>query len=76
MTSRPLPKRRALATSPFTRKVVIPPTTSAFEVGDRVTLDSCGVGRVLSVTETHVTIDFGATGVRQVAAGTSGFSRL
>jgi hypothetical protein len=76
MTSRPLPKRRALATSPFTRKVVTPPTTAAFAVGDRVTLDSCGLGRVLSVTETHVTIDFGDTGIRQVAAGTSGFSRL
>jgi preprotein translocase subunit YajC len=76
MTSGPARYRRTLATSPFTRKAVVEPSTAAFEVGDRVTLDSCGLGRVLSVSETHVTIDFGETGIRRVAAGTRGFSRL
>jgi preprotein translocase subunit YajC len=65
-----------LATSPFVRREVTPPTTDGYNVGDRVTLDSCGMGRVLKVTDDFVIVDFGAAGVRQVAAGATGFSLL
>jgi hypothetical protein len=54
----------------------VPPTTAGFEIGDRVTLDSLGMGRVTHVTLDAVTVDFGAGGLRRIAAGTKGFSRL
>jgi FKBP-type peptidyl-prolyl cis-trans isomerase 2 len=58
------------------RKEVVPPSTAGFEVGDRVTLDSWGMGRVTGVTEDAVMVDFGAAGIRRIPAGTRGFSRL
>jgi hypothetical protein len=76
MASRPSAPRRFLATSPFNRQEVVPPTTSGFHTGDLVTLDSCGMGKVLSVTTECVTVDFGASGIRQILAGTRGFSLL
>jgi hypothetical protein len=76
MSSRPRPAGRVLPTSPFKREEVVPATTAGFEVGDRVTLDSLGMGRVTHVTLEAVTVDFGAGGVRRIAAGTKGFSRL
>jgi Protein of unknown function (DUF3553) len=65
-----------LPTSPFRREPVVAPSTAEFSVGDRVTLDSWGMGRVTAVTEDAVTVDFGAAGVRRIPAGTKGFSRL
>lgn len=52
------------------------PTTDGFHVGDRVTLDSWGMGRVTEVTADAVTVDFGTAGLRRIPAGTKGFSRL
>jgi preprotein translocase subunit YajC len=65
-----------LPTSPFRREEVTVPSTAAFHVGDRVTLDSCGLGRVVAVSEHYVTVDFGSAGTRRVAAGARGFSLL
>jgi preprotein translocase subunit YajC len=54
----------------------VPPSTDGFAVGDRVTLDSWGMGRVVEVTEHDVVVDFGSAGVRRIPAGTKGFSLL
>jgi hypothetical protein len=76
MTSRPVPRGRVLATSPFVREEIVPPSTAEFSVGDRVTLDTVGMGRVVQTTEREVIVDFGSAGRRRVPAGTKGFSRL
>ena len=76
MRSRPRTTGRVLTTSPFTRESYVAPTTDDFHVGDRVTLDSRGRGRVVEVTEEFVVVDFGADGRGVVRAGTPGFSRL
>jgi hypothetical protein len=76
MRSRPRPTGRALTTSPFIREANVAPTTADFHVGDRVTLDSRGMGRVIEVTEEYVVVDFGTSGRGYVPAGTKGFSRL
>ncbi len=76
MASHPPARRRVLSTSPFVRKEAVPPSTAGFSVGDRVTLDSWGMGRVLEVTEVDVLVDFGAAGERRIPAETKGFSRL
>ncbi len=67
---------RALPTSPFTRKEHVPPTTDGFAVGDRVTLDSWGMGTVTEVTPDYLVVDFRAAGLRRIPAGTKGFSLL
>jgi hypothetical protein len=76
MRSRPRPAGRAPATSPFIREAYVAPTTTEFHVGDRVTLDSQGMGRVVEVTEDYVIVDFGTAGRGCVPAGMKGFSRL
>ncbi|MBK7623819.1 MAG: hypothetical protein IPJ14_14415 [Kineosporiaceae bacterium] len=76
MSSRPPARGRVLPTSPFTREAHVPPTTAGFEVGDRVTLDSWGMGKVVEVTERDIIVDFGAAGIQRIPAGTKGFSRL
>jgi hypothetical protein len=76
MSPRPPARGRVLPTSPFRREEVPPPTTDEFRPGDRVTLDSWGMGRVVEVTETAVMVDFGSAGIRRIPAGTRGFSRL
>jgi hypothetical protein len=70
------PPGRALPTSPFVREEQVPPSTDGFEVGDRVTLDSWGMGRVIQVTPEYVVVDFGTGGLRNIPAGTKGFSLL
>ena len=72
----PRPPGRVLPTSPFVREEQVPPSTDGFEVGDRVTLDSCGMGRVIQVTPDYVVVDFGSGGLRNIPAGTKGFSLL
>jgi hypothetical protein len=72
----PRPSGRSLPTSPFTRKEYVPPSTEGFAVGDRVTLDSWGMGRVTEVTPDYVVVDFGSAGLRRIPAGTKGFSLL
>jgi hypothetical protein len=76
MPRRPPARGRVLSTSPFVREEIIPPSTSDFSEGDRVTLDSWGMGRVVEVTEFDVVVDFGKAGVQRIPAGTKGFSRL
>jgi hypothetical protein len=76
MSTRPRPRARSLPTSPFVRADVEPPSTAEFAVGDRVTLDSWGMGRVTQVTDEAVIVDFGSAGLRRIPAGTKGFSRL
>ena len=70
------PPARHLPTSPFRREAAKPPTTEGFSVGDRVTLDSWGMGKVTEVTPEYVVVDFGAAGLRRIPAGTKGFSLL
>jgi hypothetical protein len=76
VASRPRAAGRVLKTSPFVREAYVPPSTAGFAVGDRVTLDSWGMGRVMEVTDDFVLVDFGGAGLRQIPAGTRGFSRL
>jgi hypothetical protein len=73
---RPPPPGRSLPTSPFTRTEYVPPSTDGFAVGDRVTLDSWGMGRVTEVTPDYIVVDFGSAGLRRIPAGTKGFSLL
>ncbi|MCX4747490.1 hypothetical protein OG455_18535 [Kitasatospora sp. NBC_01287] len=57
--------RRHLPTSPF--KAAVPPTPKRFAVGDRVTHDEYGLGRVVGAEgagEVAVLVDFGARVVR------------
>ena len=72
----PRPPGRTLATSPFTREEHVPPTTDGFAVGDRVTLDSWGMGTVTEVTPQYLVVDFRSAGLRRIPAGTKGFSLL
>lgn len=72
----PRPAGRVLPTSPFVRAPYVQPTTAGFSVGDRVTLDSRGMGRVLDVTEAYVIVDFGGGEKACVPAGTAGFARI
>ena len=66
-----------LPTSPFHREEHVPPTTADFSVGDRVTLDSWGMGRVVQVNDNDVVVDFGGkAGEQRIPVGTKGFSRL
>jgi hypothetical protein len=62
MTTRSGAKRRHLASSPF--KPEPEPVIEVFEVGDRVSHDSYGVGRVTSAEDAAVTVDFGSRSVR------------
>ena len=50
------PQRRHLASSPF--KAPAEPIIEQFEVGDPVTHDSYGMGRVVDVETGAVTVDF------------------
>ena len=52
------------------------PTTDGFQVGDRVTLDSWGMGKVTEVTPDYLVVDFRTAGLRRIPAGTKGFSLL
>ena len=55
--------RRHLASSPF--KPPVPEVVQTFEVGERVTHDAYGLGRVVTVEgEAAVVVDFGSSRVR------------
>jgi hypothetical protein len=68
--------RRVLPTSPFKAKEIVIPSTDDFSVGDRVTHDRRGMGRVVRVDEQYVTVEFGPGDICRVPAGARGFSRL
>jgi hypothetical protein len=72
----PRPPSRALPTSPFVRQEQVPPSTAGLAVGDRVTLDSWGMGRVTEVTTEYVVVDFRGAGLRNIPEGTKGFYAL
>ena len=76
MPSRPRNTSRAPITSPFLRETPVAPSTAGFSIGDRVTLDSRGLGRVVEVTQEYVVVDFGGNERSCVPAGAKGFSRL
>jgi hypothetical protein len=76
MRPRPRATGQALSTSPFVRTSYVAPTTADFHIGDRVTLDSHGLGRVIDVTDEYVVVDFGTAGRGHIPAGAKGFSRL
>jgi hypothetical protein len=63
--TRPAPKKRHLASSPFAPPVE--PVIEEFEVEDRVSHDLYGLGRVISVEANAVTVDFGSEKVRIVS---------
>lgn len=65
MTTRSGATRRHLASSPF--KPEPEPVIETFEVEDRVSHDSYGVGRVVSTESGAVTVDFGSKTVRIVS---------
>jgi hypothetical protein len=65
MTSRPGSRQRHLASSPFPPK--IEPVIEQFELGDRVSHDAYGLGRVISVESGAVTVDFRSQTVRIVS---------
>lgn len=57
MTTRPRAQRTHLASSPFKPK--IEPEIQRFEVDDRVSHQSYGLGRVVNQESAAVTVDFG-----------------
>ena len=65
MTTRLVPKRHHLATSPF--KPEPERVSETFEVDDRVSHDSYGVGRVVITEPAAVSVDFGSQTVRIVS---------
>jgi hypothetical protein len=56
------PPRPRHASSPFQPQVE--PTIELFELGDRVSHDSYGLGRVVGVDAGGATVDFGGSTVR------------
>ncbi len=56
MTSRSRPQRRHLASSPFKPDVV--PEIETFELHDRVSHQSYGLGRVVGTEKAAVTVNF------------------
>lgn len=75
MSTRPAGPRRPLASSPFNAPVDDRPVV-VYEVGERVTHDRHGLGRVVGIeSETAVLVDF-ATGVRRVTLPSTMLSKL
>jgi hypothetical protein len=58
----PAPKRRHLASSPFQPDPE--PTIEQYALNDRVSHDGFGMGRVVEVEASAVTVDFGSQRVR------------
>jgi hypothetical protein len=69
--------RRVIAGSPFAQPVADAGPAPVFEVGDRVTHDRHGMGKVVMVGYPGILrIDFGTNGVRQLPATDAGLSAL
>ncbi len=60
-TSRSAGRRRHLSSSPFAEKTQ--PDIENFDIGDRVTHDKHGLGRIISENPLSVVVDFGGTKV-------------
>jgi hypothetical protein len=65
MTTRSRPQRRHLASSPFAP--TIEPEIESFQLHDRVSHQSYGLGRVVGTESAAVTVDFGTRTVRIVS---------
>lgn len=65
--------RRILPTSPFTRPTA--PALEQFAVGDRVTHDKHGLGRVVAVEDYSVIVDFGSAH-RRISTPFSAMTKL
>jgi hypothetical protein len=77
IVSQKTPTRRVLPTSPFRRLAADEPAVLAVDVGDRVTHDRYGLGRVLSVIHgEYATVDFGQDAVLRVHLANRGLSKL
>ncbi|MDG4861266.1 hypothetical protein P8605_24340 [Streptomyces sp. T-3] len=73
MTKSPAP-RRHLATSPFKAPVV--PPVKQFALGDRVSHDQYGLGRIIGIEEGIATlVDFGSRQAR-IASPYTGMDKL
>lgn len=60
VTPRPTPARRVLPSSPFSPPEIVPTASESLAVGDRVTHDRLGLGRVTRlVNDDTVIVDFG-----------------
>jgi hypothetical protein len=60
VSTRPAPARRVLPTSPFAVPEIGPSASERFSVGDRVTHDRLGLGRILRIVDDHeVVVEFG-----------------
>lgn len=70
MKTRSAAQRRHLSSSPF--KPAPEPVVEEFAVGDRVTHDTYGLGRIVAQEEAAVAVDFGSHQVRVA----SPFSKL
>ena len=68
MSTRPPPARRVLPTSPFAGRVIGPTASERLVVGDRVTHDRLGLGRILRIVDDHeVVVEFGDGTGRTIA---------
>lgn len=64
MTPSTAPRRRHLASSPFAPRPE--PVIESFDVDDRVTHDSHGLGKVIGIEPAAVSVDFGSHVLRIV----------
>ncbi len=67
---------RSLSTSPFARAEPVEREKLVLSVGDRVTHDSHGCGKVVTAGPNHVTVDFGGGNVRSLACDSKGLAKL
>lgn len=76
MSPRPAAPRRILPGSPFKAPVALPP--QQFEVGERVTHDRHGMGKVVAVEDGDVAVlvNFGGAGVQRITLPNGKISKL
>ena len=76
MSPRPAAPRRVLPGSPFKAPAVAPP--QHFTVGERVTHDRHGMGKIVAVEDNDVAVlvNFGGAGVQRITLPNSKISKL
>ncbi len=75
MSPRPAASRRYLPSSPFSAPVDTRPVI-VYEIGERVTHDRHGLGRVLSVEETSAVVVEFKSGARRVILPSAQLTKL
>lgn len=69
--------KRTLSTSPFGKNDDAPvPAPESFAIGDRVTHDRCGLGRVVKVDSHFVTVEFSEGTCGRVPVGSRSLIKL